>query len=915
MSRAADSWVARGLRGLARAVCARPRWFLFPQLLLLGVSILYTVRNLEFDTNRDNLVASDSQSRRDYLRFMEEFNAQSELVAVIESEDTEKNRQFVERLGRRMEAETNLFSDVFYKGDLSMMGPKALQFVEDVSILDEMADRLEAARPVLQKFSQVTNLTSLFRLVVREFRGADRSGEGDAEAMISALPALTRIADQARDALTRPGVPPSPGVAALFEGEGGDAESSLYITFASNRLYVVTARPKNSDVSEAAVRRFQELIQATRAEVPGVNAGITGEPVLEVDEMAQSQQDMTAATVLALVLCGLLFIYGYRETGRPLKAMACLVVGLGYTLGFATLTIGHLNLLTITFLPILIGLAIDFGIHLVTRYEEELHQGRTEQEAITAAMVHTGQGIFTGALTTAAAFFAMGLADFKGIREMGIISGGGLLISLAPMMTLLPVLLLRGRQNLLDHLPQRGRERRARLERLWMERPVWVIGAAVAATGLSLWQFPRVIFDYNLLHLQSRGLPAVEYEHKLIRADARSVLFGAVIVDSIQEARAKEAALRKLPTVASVDSVTAFLGGDQSAKLAAIRKVKSKLAGIQFAEPDLDPVDVGELRMALRDIQAYFGLGASFSAAEGAGDIAAELTRAKEAFQRLRLRLAETDHETAQRKLGQFQRALLNDLKSTFDAIAGQDDVSPLRIEDIPLPLRNRFVSRSGDAYLLMVSSTLDLWERDNQERFLNEVRTVAPNVTGTPVQLLEYTTQLKNSYIEAAWYAFGAIALMVWIHFRSPLSVALALLPVALGMVWLGGWMGWQGLPFNPANIMTLPLVIGVGVTNGIHILNRCAEERDPCILARSTGKAVLLSALTTILGFGSLMVAKHQGIASLGELMAVGTATCMVAGLAFLPTLLGWLGRLGWHVPGGKTAHADDAAVPPHA
>ena len=132
------------------------------------------------------------------------------------------------------------------------------------------------------------------------------------------------------------------------------------------------------------------------------------------------------------------------------------------------------------------------------------------------------------------------------------------------------------------------------------------------------------------------------------------------------------------------------------------------------------------------------------------------------------------------------------------------------------------------------------------------------------------------------------AIALLVFIHFRSPLSVALALVPVAVGFIWLAGVMGWKGIPLNPANIMTLPLVIGIGVTNGIHILNRFAEEQTPSILARSTGKAVLVSGLTAIAGFGSLILAKHQGIHSLGIVMSLGLATCMMAGLTFLPALL---------------------------
>ena len=163
-------------------------------------------------------------------------------------------------------------------------------------------------------------------------------------------------------------------------------------------------------------------------------------------------------------------------------------------------------------------------------------------------------------------------------------------------------------------------------------------------------------------------------------------------------------------------------------------------------------------------------------------------------------------------------------------------------------------------------------------------------------MQLLEYTTLLKDSYIIAAWYSLAAIALMVLVHFRSLLAVTLALIPVGLGTLWLVGLMGWLGVPFNPANIMTLPLVIGIGVTNGIHILNRYAEERTPGILARSTGKAVLVSGLTAVAGFGSLMLAEHRGIHSLGVIMSVGIATCMVAGLTFLPACLHLLERMGW-------------------
>jgi len=210
----------------------------------------------------------------------------------------------------------------------------------------------------------------------------------------------------------------------------------------------------------------------------------------------------------------------------------------------------------------------------------------------------------------------------------------------------------------------------------------------------------------------------------------------------------------------------------------------------------------------------------------------------------------------------------------------------------LPPALRDRFVGLTGK-YLLMVYPKGDIWSRPVQKRFIDEVSKLYPNVTGTPVQLYYYTELLKDSYQQAAWYSLGAIVILVFLHFRSLLCVVLVLVPVAIGSLWLGGLMGWLGVPLNPANIMTLPLVIGIGVTNGIQILNRFAEEQTPSILARSTGKAVLVSGLTAMAGFGSLILARHRGIHSLGCVMTAGLATCMIAGLTFLPALLNLLMR----------------------
>jgi hopanoid biosynthesis associated RND transporter like protein HpnN len=878
--------VARVLSWLAGVICRHPRWFLYSQVLLFAFAVYYTRYNLEFDTSRNNLVGADKKYHQNFLKFRKEFPTQDDLVVVVESETPEKNRQFVERLGARLEAETNLFNNIFYKGDLKMLGSKALLLVPEPD-LRELQRTLKDFRPFLERFSHTTNLVSLVNLINSQFRGAKREANAENESMIKALPALERIVRQATASLKRPGMPPSPGVTALFDA-GKDAEQQIYVTFGEGRLYLVTAQAVKEELNGDAADRLRELVDEVQREVPGLTVGVTGEPILEIDEMKQSQKDTTLASIVALVLCSLIFIYGFQETGRPVKATICLVVGIGYTMGFATLTVGHLNILTITFVPILIGLAIDYGVHLISRYEEEVRHGASNEQALRIAMVYTGQGILTGGFTTAGAFLVMGFTNFRGIQEMGIICGGGLLVCLIPMLTLLPVLLLKGKQNVIDHKDGDALERRKRLENIWLSRPGTVVGIIVVLCALSVTQLPKVHFDYNLLHMQSADLPAVQVEEKLLKSTPKSVLYGAVIATNLANAVQLEQQLTNLPAVASVDSISLFLNDGQVRKLPLVDEIKKLI--VPFGDPDPSPVKLEELSISLLSMYAYLDL-AHIEVEKEEPELDKQLLSLRRAILELRLELLKGDEARQQAtaaRLGEFQRVLFNDVRDTFAALATQDTSSgPVRIEDMNPSLRNRFVGITGK-YLLMVYPRKDVWQRENQKEFIDQVQTVYPDVTGTPVQLYYYTELLKSSYQEAAWYSLIAIVFLVVAHFRSLMSLFLAMLPVAVGFIWLTGFMGWAGVPFNPANIMILPLVIGIGVTNGIHILNRYAEEQTPSVLTRSTGKAVIVSGLTSIAGFGSLSLAEHRGIQSLGLVMSVGLATCMISGLTFVPALL---------------------------
>ena len=285
----------------------------------------------------------------------------------------------------------------------------------------------------------------------------------------------------------------------------------------------------------------------------------------------------------------------------------------------------------------------------------------------------------------------MAFTNFKGIQEMGIICGGGLLLCFVPMMTMLPVMLLRGRQNVMDHQATED-ETRARIENIWLQRPVLVLGITAGLCVAALFEARKVHFDYNLIKLQSPSLPSVVFAHKLVDSADKSLLYGAVIADSLTNAVDLAEKSRKLPVVADIEPP--FYGDflkDQSKKLELVGQIKQQIATLAFNPPDLRPVEVYDLSRTLYGLYGYLG-----NALDEVGTNEPALTRQlialRQAIEDLRKAMLAGDNRpsrnTAQ-KLAQFQQALFSDLIGTFQFLQHQDDSAPLRVEDLPPALHN----------------------------------------------------------------------------------------------------------------------------------------------------------------------------------------------------------------------------------
>ena len=610
--------------------------------------------------------------------------------------------------------------------------------------------------------------------------------------------------------------------------------------------------------------------------------------------MSAAFHDSEIATIIAFALTLLVMTLAFRRVAKPLLILAALAVTLGWSMGIVTLTVGHLTLFSVMFISIVIGIGTDYGIYYLFRYEEEISLGRSLREALERTAARTGPGMLIGAVTAAATFFVLTLTAFRGIQELGFIAGISILLAWLGMMTFFPALLV-----LVDrHHTVRShalRERAHHLERIRVPAldrltsyPKTVLIAAGAVTALSVWAVPHVGFDYNVLNLQAKSTESVVWERRIFATTGRSGFNGLSSATTLEELRRKQDAFERLPSVSEVDSVLRVIPEDQEQKIALIKSFAPLVAPVRIGRSS--PVDLDRLKKALGDIKRRFDVVAT----EAGSKLPAEVRVTTQKTQTVLRQLERVDRDSAEAALNYLQVQLYRDFVNKFYSLQRNLNPTVMTIKDVPEELRRKFIGQSGH-FLIQVHPKVDIWEKEGARQFVTELRSVDPEVTGSPVITYEATVLMERAYLQGTVYAFvlvGALSLLMIRRWRETL---LALLPLVLGLLWTIGLMKVFGLQFNLANIWGLPLIIGTSAEFGLNVMFRYLEGRSHGgpLVARSTVMAVALSGIQTMVGFGSLMVATHRGIFSLGVLLTIGMACGLVASLVVLPVILrGMLG-----------------------
>ena len=898
---APEPFLARPMRWITALLLQHPIATIAVAVFLAISSLAITGVKLGYKTSRTDLLDPSSDYNARWLNYLAEFGTDEDAVIVVQGASRDQVVAVLREISQRLGRDPQLFHSVLTQIDLTRLRSKGLYYLSahDLHVADRMLDE---SRPVLEgEWVRLKTSHVVAGLLSRwEFQ------QQSASAPTPSSP-LFELQHYVQSYLAYLHGNPSwaspwPAVHSLSQPGGTDVQHLLAADGRLGFILLHLAPGKSNYVrgSEAVsvLREVVAQIRATHAS-GGVSIGLTGIPILENDEMQASQSSMLWSGLVSLVAVGLIFVAGFGGLRHALMANVVLLIGMAWAFAYVTLSIGHLNILSVSFAVTLIGVGIDYGVYYVARYMKARTSAANCDEALLTTTSSVGPAIAAGAVTTAIVFFAAGFTSFAGVAELGIIAGGGILLCAVAQLFVLPAVI-----KVVDH-SRLGQCMPCPLPvHTWltplMSAPrlvlfVTLAGTVYCATGLQhLW------YDHNLLNLQASGQESVDLEHKLLADCGQSMWHAVSIARTPEELLRRKAQFEKLPSVERTEEIISLVPLDVGSKIATIEAIARKLPATVGPPPQIPVAPAEELNGVL---QHAIG---SLSASPEARDCTEALAQLKALVQRA--------HGAEYVRLSsEFQQRSAADLLACVETLRSVSNAQPPGFEDLPESLVSRFHGKSGQ-HLLKVYGRGNIWDMDALTRFVRDVRSVDPAATGNPLQAYEASHEMKHSYERAAFYAMGIIFVVLLFDLRSIRFTLLACLPLGLGVVQAFGLMGLLDIPLNPANMIALPLILGISVDEGVHVVHDFREQTGRYRISPATAIAVLVDSLTTIAGFGSLMIASHQGLQSLGRVVTIGIMCCTFTSLVMLPAMMTWMtrNRGDGELPGIGEESADDGEAP---
>jgi hypothetical protein len=857
---------------LIDAVAARPRLVVLVAALLATAGLAYTLANLRIDTDTTDMISAEVPFRQHDIAFSQAFpEFTNPIVALIEGSPPEQVQSAASALAAALRADHEHFTAVDYAPGLPFFAKHGLLYL-DVDTLGALTERLAAAQPLLAALAEDPTLRGLgaFTDLALEHEMSDGALPAELDELFGDMAAVTeaQIAETPGELSWR----------SLLDGAAPAVERQLVL--AQPRLNYASLAPASEAI--AAVRAAAAKLEIDPAH--GLQLRLTGGAVLEDEELESVGAGALTASAITMVAVTLLLLWGLRSWRLIAATLLTLVVGLIVTAAFTALVIGRLNLISVTFAVLFVGLGVDFGIHVVLRYREEVLRGAALLQAIENAALGVAGALTLSALCAALGFLSFVPTAYMGLAELGAISAFGMLVAWFASLTLLPALLC---VMPLRRVPAKIMPRPL----LPIERHARVILAVATIAGLaSLLTLPDLEFDFNPLNLKDPTSESV-MTFQALKTDPENAPYVIdILAPGLAEADQIARDLAAKPLVGRVITLTSFVPEGQDEKLELVDSLAWSIG------PLLQPGDGEPLRGTERE-QALAGLRASLADAL-ADDLAAErnpgAAALAEALSRLQAANPDAASTALEARLLGLLPALLDDLRQALEA-------DPVGLDNLPPELRERWLTDGGQARVLVEPA----WQIDNNDdlkAFAEAVLAEVPYATGGPIVVLEGGSAVVTAFAQSSVLALVLIMLVLAVVLRSLRDIVLVLAPIALAALLTAASAVLLGLSLNYANVIVLPLLLGLGVSGSIHVVMRQRQHGD--IASTSTPRAVVFSGLTTIASFGSLAVSSHLGLASMGQLLTIAILWSLVCSLVVLPSML--------VVTSGERARAPAAGPP---
>lgn len=844
------------------AICAAPGVVLVLALLLAGVAAGSAVLTMEFNTSSKDMLSEDLPYRRNGLALEAAFpGLKSDLLAIIESDDPARARRAAKALTAALEARADLFPSLHYPPSEEFFRRNGILYLT-LEELEDLVLRLAEAAPLLVALRDRPPLAGIAHLL-------SLASEGDAEAA-SNLAGLERLLEEmlATVEALEAGHRRPIAWAALMSDEDEDLRNG--------RVQVIALRPKLDFTSLKPVGAAAQTVRDAYAALPeeervATSLHLTGAALMFQEELESVESNMSWIGAIAFLAVACLLWIGLGSWRAAVALLATLLVGLAWTAGFAALAVGTLNLISVAFAVLFIGLGVDFGIHFQLRMMGETRG--TLAEVLAATSGRCGGVLSLCAVSSAIGFYAFLPTEYRGLSELGLISGSAMFIALAATFTVLPAVLL-----LLRWAP--GKPRRRSYGRSFAEvvlaaetsakrRYKPVLLAAIVIGGGSAALLPTARFDDDPMNLRDPGSPAVRALTRFAGHGGLEPYAAEILTPSRAAARDLATRLALLDGVRKALTVDDLIPKEQGEKLALLADLDLFLPPGLF-ERKADTPDDDARRVSLRALRRQL------DRPDGPfPDLAGRLSEALTPFER-----AEGD------RLAELERMVLGDLDAQIAALEGALTAEPVTWESLPLSIKSLWIAPDGRARVSVLPAA-DLADQTARKDFVAAVQSLASGASGASVMIVEGGRAVITAFAEALLYAVGAIFLLLWVRLRSLGDALLVLAPLGLAGIVTVASASLLGWPFNFANVIVLPLLFGLGIDSNIHMVARARGEGGGPEEGR-TLHAILLSSLTTISSFGALSFSAHPGTASMGKLLTLAIVLGLVASLFVLPALL---------------------------